>query len=415
MRSAVPRTARKSTRSRRTAAAAGCALLGAGALLSAGSASASAAQPRQADVTLRAALHRDLSDYLTARRTAEHISAVSLEITFRGSRPAISLADGTTRYHGGPSVSASALWQIGSNTKAFTAVILLQLEAEGRLSINDPIGTWLPQYPAWRHVTIRQLLDMTSRIPDYTSQPGFVAALEANPSASFTTAQLISYVTGLPLGPAGYHYTNTDYLLAQIIIEKVTGDSYASQLTRRIIDPLRLRATCLAPSTCPPSDAALLPVGYLDDAGVPPALLGEAVPPLALTWAQGAGGIVSSLADMTTWDRALYSGRLLPSRQQHELESLVSEATGQAIARTTPADPSGYGLGLQQQSDGLAGIIWDYEGETYGYRVLHLYFPGSGMIIALAVNSATENDDLADLAGSVYQTLQKAGAVQALA
>jgi D-alanyl-D-alanine carboxypeptidase len=415
MRSAVPRTARRSTRSRLAAAAAGCALLGAGALLSAGPASASAAQPRQAGTTLPTALRRDLSDYLTTRRTAEHISAVSLRITFRGSRPAISLADGTTRYHGGPPVSASDLWQIGSNTKAFTTVILLQLEAEGRLSINDPIGTWLPQYPAWRHITIRQLLDMTSRIPDYTSQPAFAAALEAHPSGSFTTAKLISYVTGLRLGPAGYHYTNTDYLLAQLIIEKVTGDSYASQLTRRIIDPLRLHTTCLAPYTCPPSDAARMPAGYIYDAGVPRSLLGKAAPPLALTWAQGAGGVVGSLADMTTWDRALYSGRLLPSRQLHELESLVSEATGKPIARTTPANPSGYGLGVQQQSDGPAGIIWDYEGETYGYRVLHLYFPGSGLIIALAANSATENDDLADLAGSVYQTLQKAGAVPALA
>jgi D-alanyl-D-alanine carboxypeptidase len=417
MRFAVPRAARRSARGRLTAAAVGCALLGAGALLSGGAASASAAQPRQAGITLRAALRRDLSDYLTARGTAEHISAVSLEITFRGGRPAIGLADGTTRYHGGPPVSASALWQIGSNTKAFTAVILLQLEAEGRLSINDPIGRWLPQYPAWGHITIRQLLDMTSRIPDYLSQPAFVAALEANPSASFTTARLVSYVAGLPLGPAGYHYTNTDYLLAQMIIEKVTGGTYASQLTRRIIDPLRLHTTCLAPYTCPPSDAARMPAGYLDDAGVPPALLGQAVPPLALTWAQGAGAIVSSLADLVTWDRALYSGRLLPSRQQHELESLVSEATGRPIARTTPADPAGYGLGVQQVSGWLDGTIWDYEGETYGYRVVHLYFPGSGLIIALAVNSATEieNDDMVDLAGSVYQTLQKAGAVPALA
>ncbi len=116
---------------------------------------------------------------------------------------------------------------------------------------------------------------------------------------------------------------------------------------------------------------------------------------------------------MTTWDRALYSGRLLPSRQQHELESLVSEATGQPIARTTLANPVGYGLGVQQVSGWLAGTIWDYEGETFGYRVVHLYFPSSGMIIALAVNSAIEHDDMADLAGSVYKTLQKAGAVHA--
>ena len=263
MRSAIPRTARRSTRGRLTAAAAACALLSAGALLSACTASALAAQPRQAGTTLQAALRRDLSDYLTTRRTAEHISADSLRITFPGTRPAISLADGTTRYDGGPPVSASALWQIGSNTKAFAAVILLQLEAEGKLSIDDPIGTWLPQYPAWRHITIRQLLDMTSRIPNYTSQPAFAAALAANPSARFTTAQLVSYVTGLPLGPAGYHYTNTDYILAQMIIEKVTHDTYASQLTQRIIDPLGLRSTCLAPYTCPPSDAAGMPAGYL--------------------------------------------------------------------------------------------------------------------------------------------------------
>ncbi len=414
MRSAIRRTARRSTRGRLTAVAAARALLGAGAFLSAcpaaASAAALAAQPRQAGTTLQAALRRDLSDYLTSRRKAEHISAASLRITFPGTRPAISLADGTTRYDGGPPVSASAPWQIGSNTKAFTAVILLQLEAEGKLSINDPIGTWLPEYPAWRHITIRQLLDMTSRIPDYTSQPAFADALAANPSARFTTAQLVSYVAGLPLGPKGWHYTNTDYILAQMIIQKATHDSYASQLTQRITGPLRLRSTCLAPDTCPPSDAARMPAGYLYIAGVPASLLGQAVPPLALTWAQGAGGIVTSLADMTTWDRALYSGQLLPPRQQHQLESLVSEKTGQPIARTTVADPVGFGLGLQQVFSAQTGAIWDYEGQTFGNRVVHLYFPRSGMIIALALNSATNNDDITDLAGSVYQTLQNAGA-----
>ena len=419
MRSAIPHTARRSIRGRLTTAAAACALLSAGALLSACSATASAttsatalaaAQPRQAGTTLQAALRRDLSDYLTTRRTVEHISAVSLRVTFPGTRPAISLADGTIRYNGGPPVSASALWQIGSNTKAFTAVILLQLEAEGKLSIDDPIGTWLPQYPAWRHITIRQLLDMTSRIPNYTSQPAFADALAANPSARFTTAQLVSYIAGLPLGPKGWNYTNTDYILAQMIIQKVTHDTYASQLTQRIIDPLRLRSTCLAPYTCPPSDAAQMPAGYLYIAGVPASLLGQAVPPLALTWAQGAGGIVTSLADMTTWDRALYSGQLLPPRQQNQLESLVSEATGQPIARTTPAGPAGFGLGIQQMTSAQTGPIWDYEGQTFGNRVVHLYLPRSGMIIALALNSATDNDDIGDLATSVYQTLQNAGA-----
>jgi D-alanyl-D-alanine carboxypeptidase len=412
------RNSRKRIRDRKAAAAAALALLGAAGMLSSNAvnavnaASASASPTHQNSTALQAALSGDLSHYLSARGTAEHISAVSLRVTFPGSRPPVSLATGTTRYDGGPPVPAGALWQIGSNTKAFTAVILLQLEAEGKLSISDPIGRWLPQYPAWGHITVSQLLDMTSRIPDYLYQPAFAIAFAADQHTNFSAARLVSYVAGLPLGPAGFHYTNTDYILAQMIIEKVTHDSYANQLTKRIIAPLGLRTTCLAPYTCPAADAGRMPTGYFYIDGEVPSLIGKPMPPLALTWAQAAGGIVSSLADMTTWDRALYRGRLLPARQQQQLESLVSMATGQPIGRTTVADPMGYGLGVAQQTSRQTGPFWYYQGQALGARVLQMYFPRSGMIVALAVNSATANDDLSDLAGSVYQTLQGAGATR---
>jgi D-alanyl-D-alanine carboxypeptidase len=251
---------------------------------------------------------------------------------------------------------------------------------------------------------------MTSRIPDYLYQPAFAMAFAADQHTNFTAARLVSYVAGLPLGPAGYHYTNTDYILAQMIIEKVTHGSYADQLTKRIVTPLGLRTTCLAPYTCPAGDAGRVPAGYFYIAGTVPSLMGKPMLPLALTWAQAAGGIVSSLADMTTWDRALYQGRLLPARQQQQLESLVSTATGQPILRTTVADPSGYGLGVAQQTSRPTGPFWYYQGQAFGARVLQMYFPRSGMIFALAVNSSTANDHLSDLAWSVYQTLQEAGA-----
>jgi D-alanyl-D-alanine carboxypeptidase len=157
-----------------------------------------------------------------------------------------------------------------------------------------------------------------------------------------------------------------------------------------------------------------MPAGYFDVAGAPASVLGQAVPPLALTWAQGAGGIVSSLADMTTWERALYQGEELPARQQHQLESLVSQATGKPIPRTTLADPAGYGLGVAQETTRQTGTFWYYQGQTLGNRVLDLYFPRSGMIFVLAVNSAVNlatDNDLTVLAFSVYQTLQEAGAV----
>jgi D-alanyl-D-alanine carboxypeptidase len=379
-----------------------------------GAASASAGPPRLNGAALRAALRHDLSHYLTTRHKAEHISAVSLRVTYPGARPSINLAAGTARYNGGPPVSTSALWQVGSNTKAFTAVILLQLEAEGKLSINDPLGKWLPQYPAWRKVTIRQLLNMTSRIPNYALQPAFAAAIAKNPGTRFTAARLVSYAVGVPLAPQGYYYSDTNYILAQMIIERVTHDSYADQLTKRIISPLRLANLCYAPYTCPRADAARMPAGYFFMGGAPP-LLGKPMPRLAITWTQAAGGIVSSLRDITTWERALYQGRKLPPAQQRQLESLISEATGKPIRRTTATDPNGYALGVTQLTYKPLGTVWWYRGGTLGYRLEHFYFPCSGLIIALATNSSVNNnnDGLFSTAVSVYQTLEKAGAVHA--
>jgi D-alanyl-D-alanine carboxypeptidase len=156
--------------------------------------SAAAAPHRGSGAALRASLRSDLSRYLTAQKYPSYlqiISAVALRVTFRGSEPGINVAVGMTRYGGRVAVSSSALWQIGSNTKAFASVMLLQLEAEGKLSISDPLGKWLPRYRAWRSITIKRLLDMTSRIPDYTDQPAFLRAQAAAPARHFSAARLV--------------------------------------------------------------------------------------------------------------------------------------------------------------------------------------------------------------------------------
>ena len=120
------------------------AVLAAAALTACTGGNAAGAPPRASGAALLASLRGDLSRYLATRRQAEHISAVALRVTFRGNQPAINVAAGTIRYGGGGPVSSSALWQIGSNTKAFTAVMLLQLEADGKLSINDTLGNGCP-------------------------------------------------------------------------------------------------------------------------------------------------------------------------------------------------------------------------------------------------------------------------------
>jgi D-alanyl-D-alanine carboxypeptidase len=359
----------------------------------------------------RAELHRqlrvDLVKYLRAYRKAEHISAASLTVSAPGHGKPFMTAAGTTRFGGSNPVGPRSMWQIGSNTKAFTAVLVLQLEAKKRLSIYDTLGKWLPQYRRWRSVTIKSLLDMTSGIPDFTGQRAFWAAFAAHPDHNFTGPQLVSYaLRGKPT--TGYSYSNTNYVLAQMIIARAGHHPYRQQLESRIIKPLHLHSLRYRTNFYSSAVTAREPAGYFYYHHQFPSLgrfRGHDVSRYSLSWARAAGGIVSSTREMTVWERALYSGRLLPAKQQHQLLSLVSTATGKPIRRTSRHNPDGYGLGVGQQTNPVFGRYWFYEGMTLGFRVLHLYFPRSGVIMAMGLNSATGNDHIGTLALLAYETL----------
>ena len=354
---------------------------------------------------LRASLRAVLESYLETRGAPEHISAVSLRVTLPHGRP-IDVAVGSTRFDGGRPIRTTPLVQIGSNTKAFTSVVLLQLEAEGTLSIDDTLAAWLPEYPDWGHVTIRQLLNMTSGIPDYVEVRAFQDAYASAPDTVFSALQLVSYAVGLSLLP-GWNYSNTNYVLAQMIIERATGDTLAKQLRKRIIGPLGLRSTFYCPDGCPRAVIERLPSSYFLLASLPglAPLYGEDQRRRNLSYAQGSGAIISSLPDLTTWLRALYEGRMLPRKQQRELTSLVARDSGRPIPAPSSEHPVGFGLGVSEALTGL-GTVWVYEGVTFGFRVQHIFVPDSGIVVAIGVNSATDDDHLWDLVLGVYKTLQ---------
>jgi D-alanyl-D-alanine carboxypeptidase len=167
--------------------------------------------PNPNTVALKAALQTDVNNFLSARAAITHISTVALDVNLRGQAP-IDVSSGTTTYGGTTPVTPANLFQIGSNTKAFTAAAILQLEAAGKLSIHDTVGKWLPQYPQWSSVRIESLLNMTSGIPGYDNLPAFETAFAQNPNRHWTLPELAAFSQGQPLEP-GWLYSNTNYIL----------------------------------------------------------------------------------------------------------------------------------------------------------------------------------------------------------
>jgi D-alanyl-D-alanine carboxypeptidase len=374
---------------------------------------AQAATPASAS-KLQAALQRDIDAYLKARGAAEHLSSLSLSVSLRKGQPAMNLTSGTMAYGGGARVTPASLYQIGSNTKAFTAVAVLQLEAQGKLSIDAPIGKYLPQYPAYAKLTLRRLLNMTGGLESYDNLPSWETSYAKDPMADVSSGTLIGTVYPKIKFPPGtkYYYSNTGYLIAQEVVAALAPSKSFDAEIARIAKSVGLEHTFYTSHLYAPSIAKNVVAGYYEnsDPGLKP-LLGKDVSVDSLSWAQGAGSIVSTPEDLIAWARAMYEGTaLLPAKQKAELMSLVSTKTAKPLAEPNAADPAGFGLGVAMRYDAKMGRFWFYQGETLGFRAAHLYFPQSGLVVAIFANSRTveANSHLPQLFGTLYATINAA-------
>jgi D-alanyl-D-alanine carboxypeptidase len=372
-------------------------------LASLAAAPAPAAAPRAAaDKALTAKLQRVLSDYLQNRAQPESISGAALRIDRGASTPPIELYAGTDGLNPPRPLGRAVLFQIGSNTKHFTAALILKLEVLGKLSINDPIGKYLPQYPAWKAVTIKSLLNMTSDLPNYSEVPKIGAQMAADIHHQFSNADLIAAVypgANLP-AHTGWFYSNTNNILAALIIEAVTHTSYKSALQTYLFKPLHLNDTFYADGAYPATVLARVPRGLYENhecllyqptpctkSTLAP-LIGQDVRTQNMSWAGAAGAIISSPRDLATWIRAVFSLRVFPKAQLDEMTAVVSQATGKPIADVSPTDPRGFSLDLGRVYDQQAQTkFWFYEGITLGYRSFFTYWPQYDLLITAATNS----------------------------
>ena len=287
------------------------------------------------EAALTAQLQGIVDAYVKTRGPIEGLSGAALQVDRGAGHPIISVFAGDDGLADLKPIGPDTLFQIGSNTKEFTAALILKLEAAGKLKLDDTIGKWLPQYPAWKDVTIRSLLQMTSPIPNYSETVAIGEIQVADIHHQFSAKDLIGFVdpgAGQHFPPAsGWFYSNTNYILAGLIIEAASGMNYEQALTTMILEPLGLHDTFYAdgphpgPSAAGPQLARVPRALFLlqDCLMYQPEpchvstlapLIGKDMRTGNLSWAAEAGAIISTPRDLALWIRALFEKRVMPAQ-----------------------------------------------------------------------------------------------------
>ncbi|MGN9906559.1 serine hydrolase domain-containing protein [Phytohabitans sp. LJ34] len=272
--------------------------------------------------------------------------------------------------------------RVGSITKSFVAATVLQLVAEGKVGLDDPVGRWLPELvpgEVGQRVTVRMLLNHTSGIGNYTEAIlDSYAEVTSVGQTRFTPEELVQIGLSLPrTGAPGdhYSYSNTGYIIIGLLIEKVTGNAASAEVTRRVIRPLRLDDTYF-----PGADRTIRG----RHAGAHFALFGvRDFATYDMSWAWTAGELISTPSDLDTFYRALLGGRLLPPAQLAQMRT------------TVPMDPArpddgGYGLGLFWLPT-PCGAAWGHDGGVIGQITVSLHAPDGGRQMSLATNLSHYN------------------------
>ena len=285
----------------------------------------------------------------------------------------------------GTPVTPSTSFAIASVSKTFTAALVMALVEEGLLGLDDQVREHLPDLRISPKITVRQLLDHTSGLRDYFFHPAIDRVLLAHPDRRWDAAEALKYVGKPYFKPgAGWHYSNTNYLVLGELAEAIGGAPLAEQIRARFLEPLGLDHTWYQPSEPAATYAAK---GYRFASGKADAKAidlsdGTPIVPFTsvVTAAGAAGGLASSSTDLARWARALYAGGVLETESVQEMLD--------DIARTEPYEPSvPYGLGVQLVDiDGERSL--GHSGRLLGFRSAVRWLPDQDIAIAVLTNQS---------------------------
>ena len=281
-------------------------------------------------------------------------------------------------------MTTGTAFALASVSKTFTAAVVLQLVEEGKLSLDTRVATLLPAYKLHPRMTVGQLLDHTSGLPDYFLNAKIDRPLQAAPDATWTAEQTWRYVRKRHPDPGNlWIYSNANYLLLGELVEAVTGRPLAKEVRTRLLNPLGLETAWYQAAEEPRVDGAtgyrIVPKagGGVRFAAVAPA---SDVMPFrsVVTAADGAGSIASTALDAARWMQAYAGGDVLTARTRRE--QLADIALTQSLGARIP-----YGLGIQAVPV-LGHRALGHSGRFLGFRNEVRYLPDEGIAIAILTN-----------------------------
>ncbi|MDT9687293.1 serine hydrolase domain-containing protein [Streptomyces sp. P9(2023)] len=293
----------------------------------------------------------------------------------------------------GAAMDTQARFRIGSVSKTFSSVVLLQLVDEGKIELDVSVNRYLPGLLPDDKITVRHLLTHRSGLADYTD-PMFnqtVPGFEAVRNKVFTYQELVNLSLKEPRTTqpgVAYKYSNANFVVVGMLIEKATGTTVAQEYERRIIQPLGLRNTSYVhPDT---KIAGLQVRGYLhpDEAGAPLVDSTEQT----VSWAQSAGAIISDPQDLNTFTTALMQGRLLSPKMLD------------AMTTVTPTDTTNtrfYGLGLRRYDLSCGTKIYGHTGTVQGFYTYAFATRDGRRSLAAMANTSNRGEANTALGGTL--------------
>lgn len=298
-------------------------------------------------------------------------------ITFDKGYGYSNIAQSTPAWSGTP-------YQVGSVTKQFTAAAILVLRDGGKLSLDDDILVWVPEFPSrGSRITLRQLLNHTSGIPNYTSYL-------TDPYTPLTPSQIFALIADKPIEfqpGVSWSYNNTGYYLLGLVIERASGMPYAQFLASNFFRPLGLTAS----SYCGIAPNAQVPSGYIDV--LPSSMM--AVDPANMSLVYAAGGICSTTGDLLRWTDALHHGRVLSAASYAEMLAPTRLPGGRVI---------GYGFGLGVGTDRSGRRYAEHGGSVLGFQsYVGYYLDTDTTIVTLVPLTPLRGAPASDLANEVIK------------